>query len=262
MPIVKKEPFWIIQPDLTEKRQDLPINFSAKNGLFSIKLPDFMASVLEGRNEAHSRSMGADGEVVEEHKYIVDQFISSDTLEGVIRAFKKEVDKLSKILNTKNRKKVIIVNFRAQIYLTYGDAEKAQIRYGEMIDGQGGKINLDKEGEWKKYVVLRREDLSFAKTPALELNYFVCYQVGQELYELDDMDHIGSVDSWKHDQNDNAIYLEWTEEREKFFEEARLGLLKTIFSIDKFVKGVRKDPALLDAWISRQPLLSAGKETK
>jgi hypothetical protein len=253
MPVVKRVQSWIPQADLSTKIEYIPVSFSAKTGLFSMAVPDHIAAVVFGPNKWGEKRMGKRGKVLSEVERVETQHVHADNIEGVERNLKKVLEEYESILTTKMRRKIIIVTFRTKVCLNYGDAKKAGIPtpdHTECTDRE----NTPKSQWSDSYVLLRKENLSFAESPALELTYHVCYVVADTLYDIESMERLGRLNHENRD--DSAVVLDWTEDRERFFEEARLGLLKTIHMIDSFIENVRADPAKLDAWIAKRPLLS------
>lgn len=259
MSVVKRVVVCVPQRDLSESTTTIPASFSPKTGKFSIPVPDHIADVVFGSNIWSQKTMGKRGQVKSERSGRVPQYVYGETIDEVELELRHVLDKYRSVVSTKMRRKIIVVTFRAQIYLTYGDADKAGIQY-ERSDEPAQDISPRLLAEALTHVLLRREDLGFAHSPALELTHYVCYEAGGNLYDLETMENLGELRFESRDEN--VVVLEWTEERERFFEEARLGLLKTIYKIDSFIKAVQEDPAKLDAWISRQPLLSSSKEAK
>lgn len=260
MSVVKRVVVCVPQRDLSESTTTIPASFSPKTGKFSMPVPDHIADVVFGSNIWSEKTMGKCGQVKSERSGRVQQYVYGETIDEVESEFRHALDKYRSVVSTKMRRKIIIVTFRAQIYLTYGDADKAGIQYEQREKPARVDDSPTLMAEWLSYVLLRREDLGFAHSPALELTHYVCYEAGGNLYDLETMANLGELRFESRDEN--VVVLEWSEERERFFEEARLGLLKTIYKIDSFIRAVQKDPAKLDAWILRQPLLSPSKEAK
>ncbi len=256
MSVVKTVQFFIPNPDLTTTRKRVVIIFDGKSNLFKIKIPDHIADVLKGERNCKTTRYGRDEKGqgwVEEEAHIQDATVEGATYECVVSAFEQTLKEYEGVLKDLKRRKIIVVKFKANLYLDVEDASKLgmPIPYGRIEPNA---------------CVLRRDDCGFNYNPSMGLEYFVCYEAGGAFYRLEDMTRLGSMDDYAdpvdkagkvlYARDDNLI-LECTEERERFFESARLGLIKTIASIDSFINAVHNTPEVLDAWIAKVQLLGA-----
>lgn len=91
------------------------------------------------------------------------------------------------------------------------------------------------------------QDISFAQVPALTMQYRVLWQVGDGLYSSNDMgegrlDHLSFMSrvpepSNKPYQTRDTFVVDWTEEREAFFESMKEGLIELIRRIAHLLAG-------------------------
>ena len=86
----------------------------------------------------------------------------------------------------------------------------------------------------------RDEQISFCGSPALHLNYEVLWKVGNNLYRQHDpkmpLEYAGAVKDRFDEGTSNVI--EWTEERERFFESMVQGLVGLIRKVEDFSKNL------------------------
>ena len=82
------------------------------------------------------------------------------------------------------------------------------------------------------------DDISFCGTPAIHFMYEILYQVGDQVYEKVDHDHLqyrGKANEARGRSGD-AITVDWTEEREAFFKNMQASLVSLIHRVDDFQK--------------------------
>lgn len=96
------------------------------------------------------------------------------------------------------------------------------------------KCNTKWDGEHQA-----KNDISFCGTPAVHIDYEILYQIGDQLYErVGDEDHStlhyrGSAKEARF-RDGEAVTVDWTEEREAFFENMRASLVSLIHRVDAF----------------------------
>ena len=211
MPVIETSNMHVINKELKTVPFKRVIKFMKRTELFECAIPKDWADVVS----EHHRS----------------GTIYSDSFHGIEASWEQISRKFRKIIMSENKKKVIIVKFRATAF--------------KHISGN--------PGTYSKEPVIQRNlnGISFAKDPTLHLSYELAYNIKGSYYAVN-MNSMSGPDK-------TDIEVEWTEEREAFFEQAETGLREMIFRIEDFIKAIDEEPALLDKMIGKN-LLGPGQE--
>jgi len=99
-----------------------------------------------------------------------------------------------------------------------------------------------------------RDDMHFAPRPALALSYAVRFKSNGVLYKCVDE---GDPTSGLRRSHAEGVEIEWTPEREAFFEAMEQGLISAIDRLLDFEKALKEDAGKAIAQMSGRPLLPA-----
>jgi hypothetical protein len=204
---VKTFKSYIPQSDLTKKETQVAVYFKADNGHFYIfdGAHMFQPSADAARKSYDSRELG-----------IHEDMITSKTLERIVRGFDDICHIYDNMMRDAAKKKVIRFSFKAN-------------------------------APWYREGEAALSDINFCGSPALHLTYEVLYQVGDNLYTKSDV-----FDDEKEDaklqyrgkatearfRDGEAVTIDWTEEREAFFENMRGSLIELIHRVNDFNKNL------------------------
>lgn len=186
---VKTFQAWVPQPDLSKVKAIIKVHFRADAGTFYIYGPDHILPVVEGQQNK--------GQPYRINK----TSIEASTLAGVLEGYEWAELRYFEILKSEKKQKVIVVNF--QCNRSYSDGPHCT------------KAN----GPLDTHV---RDDIHFVKSPALHLSYEILWKAGEQYYRQHEAD-----DPLHHAHPEGTI-IEWTAEREAFFEKMRSGLVHLI----------------------------------
>lgn len=98
-----------------------------------------------------------------------------------------------------------------------------------------------------------RNDMHFATSPAIALDYAIRWKSGGHLYKFDEDDSELGLQRSGFD----GVEIEWTAEREAFFEAMKTGLVNAIDRLIDFEAALKLDAGKAIAQMSRRPLLPA-----
>lgn len=194
------------QPDLSKVKTIIKVYFKAADGGFYIYGPDHMLPVVEGQCK-------------DKPFRIMQGSIQAATLASVIEGYEWAEFWYFEILKSENKKKVIVFNFAANR------------RYSE------GPYCTKSRGPLDTHV---RDDIHFIGSPVLHLDYEILWKAGNRYYKQHEADDplVGA--------SPDGTIIDWTPEREAFFEKMRAGL---VYLIDRLIDfegdlGVNADLAI------------------
>lgn len=196
---VKTFKHWIPQPDLSREETQVAVYFKADEGTFYIYhgAHVFEACQDEAGNMYHFDKV-----------HMRPTSISGKVMDQVVKAFEAVCNKYEKLLREQGKIRVIRFSFaRNRRYVEDSPFKPAS-------------------------------DISFCGSPALHFDYELLWRVGDKLYRQDAPDFplqfAGSVarDRGLHGEDETCV--DWTPEREAFFEQMRNGLITLINRIEDF----------------------------
>jgi hypothetical protein len=197
---VKTFKAWIPQQDLTKIETQVGVYFKPDSGRFYIYdgAHMFAAAAERAKKSYEGRDV-----------HIRDTMITDNTLDGLLNGFKAICFAYEEEMKNAAKKKVIRFTFKA---------------------------NTEWDGSRQP-----KSDISFCGAPAIHLMYEVLYQVGDQVYFQDAEDgrlqYRGKADEARHSHSD-AVTIDWTPEREAFFENMRQSLVTLINRVDDFQKNL------------------------
>ena len=195
---VKTFKHWIPNSDLTKTETQVSVYFKADNGMFSI---------YDGAHMFPAAQDLVKGKIGGWH--IHTDHIYSDTMDSVIECFKYICQCYEQAMKNAAKKKVIRFTF---------------------------KRNTSWDGEHQA-----ADDISFCGKPAVHFEHEVLYQVGDQLYEQDKEGSTLHYRGKPHEgrqRSGDAITIDWTPEREAFFENMKQSLITLIHRVDDFQKNL------------------------
>jgi hypothetical protein len=198
--IVKTFKAYIPRSDLTTVETQVSVYFKADTGMFTIYDGPHMYPAVQGRINLKANDVR-----------IGDTYITSQRLNAITQAFDDICVKYTNEMRELQKRKVIRFTFKRN-------------------------TPWDKESDRPA-----ADDIHFCGTPAIHFTYEVLYRVGDTLYEKPDDDinlqYRGSATEGRFRDGD-AITVDWTEEREKFFNNMQASLLTLIHRVDDFQKNL------------------------
>lgn len=216
--VVKTTTYTVTQPDVTEKQEKIAIRFST-DGYFRVDLPKHIADYFGPR---------APWEHEDDRLNFYQGEISAMTLKAVEDAFTNALRRYRDELKNTNRRKMIVVSFRANFR-------------GPVMLGGFQVSNNSLSGI---------ADISFAGSPALELSYEILWQINDRLYrvygegrdgEPPQMTYMKSMPrkdaTPRFNSKQETFVIEWTEEREEFFRAGVEGMNVLIAKIAQMLLG-------------------------
>lgn len=199
---VKTFKAWIPNSDLTKVETQVVVYFNASNGEFSIHQGSHMFATA--REHMTSR-LTRDREL-----RIHDHMITAYVLETIVQGFADICHAYTNAMREALKKKVIRFTFK-------------------------------RNAPWYQDGIPAASDISFCGTPAIHFTYEVLHRIGDALYEKRDdesnLQYRGSATEARFREGD-AITIDWTEEREAFFENMQSSLLALIHRVDDFQKNL------------------------
>lgn len=148
--------------------------------------------------------------------------ITSDRLDDLLAIHRDVLTRYVSIVTEQTKSKVIVFNFKCNL--------SASIHF------------------------IPRQDISFSPSPAMALTYAVRFKSGGHLYRYVDEDDPASG---LRRSGADGIEVEWTAEREAFFEAMRSGLIGAIERLQNFEKMLKKDVNTAISQMMGRPLLPA-----
>ena len=212
MPTIETQSMHVLNKELKRDPFKRIIKFMKRSELFECEIPKQWAETIQ-------------------HENLRSGIIYSDSFSGIEIAWNKISHDFRQLIKTENKKKVIIVKFRANAF--------------KHISGS--------PGTYSKEPVIQRDlsGISFIGEPTLYLSYELAYNIKGSYYAMNMNEMSGP--------SKTDIEIDWTEEREGFFKQAETGLREMIFRIEDFIKAIDAEPALLDKMIGKN-LLGPGPE--
>lgn len=180
----------IPQPDLTHQHAKISVYFQAADGLFSIAVPEHIADFIGSRTDFDVKAYRAHSRLTQ-----------AATLDGVISGFKATIGEYERLIKDIAREKVIVITFKANI---------------SSFKLAGGRI--------------KPADMFSSPSPALALTFQVLWRIGNGLYRASTpmadepirftyiRQDPTSRDAPRGYDSGETFVIDWTQEREDFFE--------------------------------------------
>lgn len=203
----------IPQPDLTYEKVIEKVYFQAASGLFSIYLQPHILGLVDGNAFGDRSEHGRNW-------WRSDRIVSSQ-LQPLLDLHRDVLARYTSIVREQTKTKVIVFKFECNL-----------------------------AGSFKH---VPRNDMHFATSPAIALNYAVRWRSGGNLYTFDEEDpELGLQQS-----HFDGVEIEWTAERETFFEAMKIGLINAIDRLIDFEKALKVNAGKAIAQMSGRALLPA-----
>ncbi len=205
------------QPDLTYVKVTEKVYFKADEGTFAIYPPPHILGLVAGDCFGDRSEHGT--------RWWRSDRIVSDRLDPILALHRDLLLRYVSIVREERKTKVIVFKFECNF--------------------SGGSLHH-----------VPRNDMHFAASPAIALDYAVRWRSGGHLYKFDEDDpELGLRRS-----GFDGVEIEWTAEREEFFEAMKAGLVNVIDRMIDFEKALKVDAGKAIAQMKSRALLPAPKK--